>query len=102
MAGGVLYFTAGTRRDAVAVDAATGETLWIYRLDEGARGVNPARVVNRGLAYWSDGKNEARILMISPGYQLVALNAKTGIPVQGFGEKATGSSILLKASTVRW
>ena len=38
MVGGVLYFTAGTRRDAVAVDAATGETLWMYRLDEGARG----------------------------------------------------------------
>ena len=35
MAGGVLYFTAGTRRDAIAVDAATGETLWMYRLDEG-------------------------------------------------------------------
>ena len=38
MVGGVLYFTVGTRRDAVAVDAATGETLWMYRLDEGARG----------------------------------------------------------------
>ena len=37
MAGGVLYFTAGTRRDAIAVDAATGETLWMYRLDEGPR-----------------------------------------------------------------
>src|SRR5437016_4052675 len=29
MIGGVLYFTAGTRRDAVAVDAATAETLWM-------------------------------------------------------------------------
>ena len=38
MVGGVLYFTAGSRRDAVAVDAATGETLWMYRLDEGERG----------------------------------------------------------------
>jgi len=56
MAGGVLYFTAGTRRDAVAVDAATGETLWMYRLDEGPRGAVVARALNRGLAYWSDGK----------------------------------------------
>jgi quinoprotein glucose dehydrogenase len=48
MAGGTLYFTAGTRRDAVAVDAATGETLWVYRLDEGARGATVARAVNRG------------------------------------------------------
>ena len=28
MIGGVLYATAGSRRDAVAVDAATGELLW--------------------------------------------------------------------------
>jgi len=50
-AGGVLYFTAGTRRDVLAVDAVTGETLWLYRLDEGARGAVVARTVNRGLAY---------------------------------------------------
>jgi quinoprotein glucose dehydrogenase len=86
MAGGVLYFTAGTRRDAVAVDAATGETLWMYRLDEGPRGALVARTVNRGLAYWSDGKGDDRILLISPGYQLIALNAKTGVPVPGFGK----------------
>ncbi len=85
MVGGVLYFTAGTRRDAVAVDAATGETLWMYRLDEGARGNLVARTNNRGLAYWTDGKGDARILLISPGYQLIELDAKTGRPVQSFG-----------------
>lgn len=84
MVGGVLYFTAGSRRDTVAVDAASGETLWMYRLDEGARGANAARVVNRGLAYWSDGKGDERILTISPGYQLIELNAKTGVPIPGF------------------
>jgi quinoprotein glucose dehydrogenase len=86
MAGGVLYVTAGTRRDAVAIDATTGETLWIYRLDEGARGALVARPQNRGLAYWSDGKGDERILLISPSYQLIALNAKTGIPIPGFGK----------------
>ena len=86
MVGGVLYFTAGTRRDVIAVDAASGETLWMYRLDEGARGAIVARTVNRGLAYWTDGKGDDRILLISPGYQLVALNAKTGTPVPGFGK----------------
>src|SRR6478672_12787226 len=45
MVGGVLYFTAGNRRDAVAVDASNGETLWMYRLDEGARGALVARTV---------------------------------------------------------
>jgi quinoprotein glucose dehydrogenase len=85
MVGGVLYFTAGTRRDAVAVDASTGETLWMYRLDEGTRGNQVARTNNRGLAYWSDGKDDARILLISPGYQLIALDAKTGRVIPGFG-----------------
>jgi len=86
MAGGVIYFTAGTRRDAVAVDAATGETLWMYRLDEGARGALVARPQNRGLAYWTDGKGDERVLLISPGFQLVELNAKTGFPVPAFGK----------------
>jgi quinoprotein glucose dehydrogenase len=86
MIGGTLYFTAGTRRDAVAVDAATGETLWVYRLDEGERGTLGVRVNNRGLAYWSDGRGDDRILLISPGYQLIALNAKTGTPIPGFGK----------------
>ena len=78
MVGGVLYFTAGSRRDAVAVDAATGETLWMYRLDEGERGDRAVRTQNRGLAYWSDGKDDSRILLISPGFQLVALDARHG------------------------
>jgi len=84
--GGVLYFTAGTRRDVLAVDAATGETLWLYRLDEGARGAVVARTINRGLAYWSDGQGDERILLISPGFQLVELNAKTGTVMAGFGK----------------
>jgi len=80
-----LYFTAGSRRAAVAVDAATGETLWTYRLDEGVRGVQVPRTNNRGLAYWSNGSNDARVLLISPGYHLIALDAKTGKPIPGFG-----------------
>ena len=55
MVGGVLYFTAGTRRAAIAVDGVTGETLWSYRFDEGPRGAQVPRTNNRGLAYWSDG-----------------------------------------------
>ena len=86
MIGGVLYFTAGSRRDAVAIDAATGETLWMYRLDEGERGDRAVRTQNRGLAHWTDGKGDSRILLISPGFQLIALNAKTGVPIANFGK----------------
>lgn len=87
MIGGVLYFTAGTRRAAIAVDAATGETLWSYRLDEGSRGAQVPRTNNRGLAYWSDGRNDERIILISPAYHLIALDAKTGQPAPGFGTR---------------
>jgi quinoprotein glucose dehydrogenase len=84
MAGGKLYVTAGARRDAVAIDAATGETLWMYRFDEGERGDRGVRPQNRGLTYWTDGTEE-RILMISPGYHLIALNAKDGRLIESFG-----------------
>jgi quinoprotein glucose dehydrogenase len=83
---GVLYFTAGTRRDVIAADAATGETLWMYRIDEGERGAKAVRTVNRGVSCWTDGKGDVRILVITLGYQLVELNANTGTPVTSFGK----------------
>ena len=38
MVKGVVYATAGTRRSVVALDAATGELLWVHGEHEGARG----------------------------------------------------------------
>ena len=85
MVNGVLYATAGTRRAVVALDAATGEQLWMHSEREGARGgAAPRQLSGRGLAYWSDGK-EARILYVTPGYRLIALDAKTGATIPGFG-----------------
>ena len=85
MAGGKLYFTAGTGRTVIAADAATGETLWTYRGDDTAeRG--SVRANNRGVSYWTDGRGDERIIYITPGYQLVALNAKTGAPISAFGK----------------
>jgi len=86
MVKGTLYTTAGTRRAVVALDAGTGELKWVYSLDEGARGAAaPRQLSGRGLSYWTDGKEE-RILYVTPGYQLVALNAVTGSPVVEFGQ----------------
>ena len=83
---GVLYATAGSRRNVVALDAATGEMLWMFRLDEGERGANAIRRMSgRGVAYWTDGQGDERIFVVTIGYQLVALDAKTGRPVAGFG-----------------
>jgi quinoprotein glucose dehydrogenase len=83
---GVLYSAGGSRRSVVALDAATGELLWVHREDEGMRGTYaPRQLSGHGVAYWTDGKEE-RILYVTPGYRLIALNAKTGQPVPGFGK----------------
>ena len=81
-----LYSTMGSRRDVVALDAQTGELLWMHRIDEGARGDNaPRRFSGRGLAYWDDGSAQGRILYVTPGYQLIALDAATGQRIDNFG-----------------
>ncbi len=46
----------------------------------------PRPGAGRGLAYWSDGKGDERILFVTVGYRLVCLDAKTGLPVPGFGD----------------
>ena len=86
MANGIVYSTAGTRRAVVALDAATGELLWTHSEREGTRGANaPRQLSGRGLAYWTDGREE-RILYVTPGYRLIALDAKTGALVPSFGK----------------
>src|SRR5438093_7686119 len=83
---GVLYTTAGTRRSVIALDATTGEVLWVHGEHEGARSAaSPRQLSGRGVAYWSDGKDE-RILYVTIGFRLVALDARTGVPVRGFGK----------------
>jgi len=85
MVKGVLYSTAGTRRAVIALDAETGELLWTHSENEGGRGdVAPRQLSGRGLAYWTDGTEE-RILYVTPGYRLIALNAKTGAVIPTFG-----------------
>src|SRR4051812_17192501 len=86
---GVVYTTAGSRRAVVALDGATGEMLWMHSENEGARGANaPRQLSGRGLAYWAGTPpafDDARILYVTPGYRLIALNAKTGALVTSFG-----------------
>jgi len=82
---GRLFTTAGSRRDCIALDGATGELLWMHRLDEGQRALNsPRQLSGHGVSYWTDGTKE-RILYVTTGYQLVSLDAATGIPDLEFG-----------------
>jgi quinoprotein glucose dehydrogenase len=86
MVKGVLYSTAGSRRAVVALDAGTGELLWMHSENEGARGAAaPRQLSGRGLAYWTDGREE-RILYVTPGYRLIALDAKNGARISSFGQ----------------
>ena len=83
---GVLYSTGGARKAVVALDAETGELKWVHSINEGKRAeLSPRKLSGRGLAYWSDG-NEERIVYVTAGYVMVALDAKTGRPVRGFGK----------------
>jgi quinoprotein glucose dehydrogenase len=67
--------------------------LWMHSELEGARGANaPRQLSGRGLAYWSDGR-DARILYVTPGYRLIALDAKTGAAIPSFGK---GGAVDLK------
>jgi len=88
MVDGVVYTTAGTRRAVVALDAVTGEMKWMHSENEGKRGESAPRLLSgRGLAYWpGSGGQGPRIVYVTPGYQMLALDAKTGIPVAGFGK----------------
>src|SRR5262245_50498457 len=86
MVKGVVYFTAGTRRAVGAVDGTTGEMLWMHSMNEGKRGESaPRQLSGRGVTYWTDGR-EDRIIYVTPGYQMIALDAKTGETVKGFGK----------------
>ena len=56
----------------------TGELRWMHAEHEGARAAaSPRQLSGRGVAYWTDGRDE-RILYITTGYRLVALDAQTG------------------------
>src|SRR5437660_702790 len=91
MANGVLYESAGGQRVVAALDAATGKQLWLWNgIDEHGRDRKaPRRNAGRGVAYWTDGTEE-RIFLVTTGFYLVALDARTGVPVKSFG---TGGAV---------
>ena len=81
---GILYIKTSMSQ-AAAIDAATGDTLWVF--DPGTwEGERPANTGynSRGVAYWSDGR-DARIFLPTGNAYLWALDARTGRPVADFG-----------------
>jgi quinoprotein glucose dehydrogenase len=88
MIDGVLYTTVGATRNVVALDSVTGETLWIWRPNDGEERFAgaPRKNSGRGLSYWTDGQGNERLIVVTPGFYLVALDPGTGRQVPGFGE----------------
>jgi quinoprotein glucose dehydrogenase len=82
---GVLFTVAGQRRQVVAIDAATGETLWTFREPETMRYLRSPRTdFGKGVAYAEvDGRGV--IYITSPAFFLWALDAKTGLPLEAWG-----------------
>jgi quinoprotein glucose dehydrogenase len=86
MVGGVLY-TSTSLSQVAAIDAATGETKWVFdpKVYENGLGM-PANLgwLHRGVAYWRNGDDE-RIVILTAFAQMIALDARTGKPVPSFG-----------------
>lgn len=86
---GILYTNVGSTRNVMALDATSGQILWIYRYQEGDRfDEAPRKGSGRGVAYWTDGEVK-RVIDVSPGYHMVSLDAETGLPDPEFGDNGT-------------
>ena len=87
MVGGVLYFNTPLSQ-GVAVDAVTGETIWVFNPKSYEEGTTPmtGTFKQRGVAYWTDGEEDERILWGTGNGYLVCVEAKTGRPCADFGE----------------
>ena len=85
-ANGRLFTVATTRRYAYAINPETGATLWSWRLEEGIRHQKaPRQFAGRGLAYWTDDRGNERVIVVTPGYHMAVIDAKTGV-----GDPAVG------------
>jgi quinoprotein glucose dehydrogenase len=91
MVGGVLYFNTPLSQ-GVAVDAQTGETLWVFNpksYEEGTPTMS-APWSQRGVAYWTDGAEDERIFWGTGNGYLVCVKAQTGQPCPDFGPNGSG------------
>ena len=85
MVGGRLFLNMPTSV-AAAIDARTGESLWIFNPKSYEAGTTTmsARWNQRGVAYWTDGRDQRIFMGTGDGY-LIAVDALTGHPAESFG-----------------
>lgn len=86
---GILYTNVGSTRNVMALNATSGQVLWLYRYQQGDRyDEAPRKGSGRGVAYWTDGEVK-RVIDVSLGYHMVSLDTETGIPDPEFGDNGT-------------
>jgi quinoprotein glucose dehydrogenase len=92
---GVLYTTVGITRNVVAIDPKSGELLWVYRPNDGEERFKaaPRKTSGRGVSYWTDNAGSRRLFLVTPGFNLVALDPETGRPSPCRASARTASSI---------
>ena len=81
----VLYLSTPLYQ-AAAIDARTGETLWVHdprAYESGMPAIAEWR--HRGVAYW-ENNGQARIVWGTGDGFLIAVDAKTGLPAEDFGD----------------
>ena len=91
MVGGVLYFNTPLSQ-GVAVDATTGETLWVFNPKSYEEGTTPMTGTfrQRGVAYWTDGEGDERIFWGTGNGYVVCVEAASGRPCADFGPDGSG------------
>ncbi|WP_353092318.1 pyrroloquinoline quinone-dependent dehydrogenase [Methylibium sp.] len=83
---GVLY-SSSPLGIVTALDGATGKTLWTWDGGGYVDGTPPnLGFISRGVTYWEKG-NDQRLFVGTPDAYLVALNAKTGKPIESWGDQ---------------
>src|SRR3954447_4854636 len=85
---GVMYVTTPRLR-VMALEASTGKQIWSFESSHMSRAPHP----NRGLTYWTDGKQ--RRIFVTIRAELLALDAATGKLDPAFG---TGGRVDLHAA----
>jgi glucose dehydrogenase len=83
---GMLYTVATPRRQVIAMDPATGENLWTFREPATIRHQrSPRQAYGKGVAH-AEVNGRKVVYITTPGFFLWALDAKTGRPLENWGE----------------
>ncbi len=83
---GLLYFTT-PEVNAVALDAVTGEKVWVFKPDDYRNDARPFRGRNRGLVFWEDADGQNKRILNFVKDRVYAIDAKRGTLISSFGER---------------